>query len=374
MATGPWRVGVLFSRTGATGLSETEHVRGVELALAALNAAGGVNGRLVEAVVLDPASDAALYRAHAERLMTDEAVSVIFGCHTSDSRKAVLRSLERRNGLLWYPSTYEGFEYSANILYTGPVANQCAYPLAEYALAEYGRRVYFVGCDYVFPHETNRVMRDLVEARGGEVVGETYVPMLAPTAALERMLLDIRRVRPDVIFSTLVGETGRRFLRMRHDAGVAAPVASLTFMEGEARAVGPDACAGCLTAASYFAGVATDENDRFRRAFAACYGEDEPVSAWSAASFAQIGLFARALEIADALDPERLVQAAQGMEHAAPEGPVLIDDDNNHAWLTPRIGRLNAHGVFDVVWDAGELVRPDPYLATSPMPMRTAAR
>lgn len=369
MTTSPWRVGVLFSRSGATGLSETEHVRGVELALAELNAAGGVNGRPVEAVALDPASDAALYRAHAERLMTDEAVSVIFGCHTSDSRKAVLRSLERRNGLLWYPSTYEGFEYSANILYTGPVANQCAYPLADYALAEHGPRVHFAGCDYVFPRETNRVMRDLVEARGGEVVGETYVPMVASTAALERLLLEIRRARPDVIFSTLVGETGRRFMRMRHDAGVTAPVASLTFMEGEAREVGPAACAGCLTAASYFASVATDENNRFRRAFAARYGADEPVSAWSAASYAQVGMFARALEIAGALDPERLVLAAQGMEHAAPEGPVLIDPDNNHAWLTPRIGRLNAQGDFDVVWDAGELVRPDPYLATSPMPV-----
>lgn len=374
MAADAWRVGVLFSRSGATGLSEAEHVRGVDLALAEVNAAGGVGGRPIEAVALDPASDAALYRAHAERLMTDEAVSVIFGCHTSDSRKAVLRSLERRNGLLWYPSTYEGFEYSANVVYTGPVANQCAYPLAEYALAEHGGRVYFAGCDYVFPRETNRVMRDLVEARGGEVVGEAYVPMLAPTTALERVLVDIRRTRPDVIFSTLVGETGRRFLRMRHDAGIAAPVASLTFMEGEAQAVGADACAGCLTAASYFASVATDENRRFRRAFAARYGAEAPVSAWSAASYAQIGMFARALEIADALDPERLVQAAQGMEHAAPEGPVLLDADNNHAWLTPRIGRLNAQGAFDIVWDAGELVRPDPYLATSPMPVREAAR
>jgi ABC-type branched-subunit amino acid transport system substrate-binding protein len=359
---------MLFSRSGATGLTEAEHVRGAELAFAELNARGGVMGRPVEVVALDPASDMGLYRAHAERLMTDEAVSVIFGCHTSDSRKAVLRSLERRNGLLWYPSTYEGFEYSVNVLYTGPVANQCAYPLARYALAEHGPRFYFAGCDYVFPRATNRVMRDLVEAGGGEVAGETYVPMLAPTATLERLLVDIRRVRPDVIFSTMVGETGRAFCRMRHEAGIAAPVASLTLMEGEVAAVGAEACAGFLTAASYFAPVATDENARFRRAFADRFGADRPVSGWSAASYAQVGMFARALEIAGGLDPERLAQAAQGMEHAGPEGPILIDPDNNHAWLTPRIGRVNAQGGFDIVWDAGELVRPDPYLATSPMP------
>lgn len=372
MAAHPWRVGVLFSRSGATGVTEREHLLGAELAFAELNARGGVSGRPVEVVSLDPASDASLYRAHAERLMTTEAVSVIFGCHTSDSRKAVLRSIERRNGLLWYPSTYEGFEYSTNVLYTGPVANQCAYPLVAYALAEHGRRFAFVGCDYVFPRETNRVTRDLVESGGGEVVGESYVPMLAAPSALERLLVDIRRTRPDVIFSTLVGETGRAFCRMRHDAGIKAPVASLTLMEGEVAAIGAEACEGFLTAASYFATVATDENARFRRAFADRFGADQPVSAWSAASYAQVGMFAQALEIAGSLDPERLTQAAQGMEHAAPEGPVLIDPDNNHAWLTPRIGRVNAQGGFDVVWDAGELVRPDPYLATSPMPTAAA--
>ena len=107
-----WRVGVLFSRSGATAVSETEHFFGTALAIEELNNAGGVLGRPIEPVVYDPTSDPLTYRRYAERLLGDDGVNVIFGCSTSSCRKAVLPVVERRNGLLWYPSLYEGFEYS----------------------------------------------------------------------------------------------------------------------------------------------------------------------------------------------------------------------------------------------------------------------
>ena len=174
-----WRVGVLFSRSGATAISESEHFFGTALAIEELNHAGGVLGRSIEPVAYDPASDPLTYKRYAERLLGDEGVNVIFGCSTSSCRKAVLPVVERRNGLLWYPSLYEGFEYSPNVIYTGAAPNQNSFQLSEYLIQNGGRRFYFIGTDYIYPRESNRIMRDLVESRNGEVIGEKYVPMLA---------------------------------------------------------------------------------------------------------------------------------------------------------------------------------------------------
>lgn len=342
---------------------------GVLLAIDEINARGGVLGRRLEPVAYDPAGDTAAFRRDAERLMTEDGVSVIFGCHASDTRKVVLRSVERRNGLLWYPSSYEGFEYSPNVLYGAPVANQVLFPLADYAVSEHGGRVYLAGCDYVFPRETNRVMRDLVEARGGEILSETYVPLRASTEALRRLIDQIARAQPDFVFSTLVGEAGQAFLRMKHDAGSEVanlPVATMSVSEAEIARIGPHRCAGLIAAASYFRSIPGDANARFLAAVERRFGPGRPAGMWSASSYAQARLFAEALEATGTLDADRLAQTVAGMSFEAPEGLVRIDPENNHSWLTPRIGRANAAGEFDVVWSAPELVRPDPYLANSP--------
>ena len=168
-----WRVGVLFSRSGATAVSETEHFFGTALAIEELNNAGGVLGKPIEPVVYDPTSDPLTYRRYAERLLGDDAVNVIFGCSTSSCRKAVLPVVERRNGLLWYPSLYEGFEYSPNVIYTGAAPNQNSFQLSEYLIQNGCRHFYFIGTDYIYPRKSNRIMRDLVESRGGEVVRST---------------------------------------------------------------------------------------------------------------------------------------------------------------------------------------------------------
>lgn len=363
-----WRVGLLFSRSGLTGLSDSDHFYGAALAIEEVNRRGGVLGRAIDVVAYDPASESHLYREYAERLMTVDGVSVIFGCHTSASRKAVLRTIERRNGVLWYPSIYEGFEYSPNVLYTGAVSNQCAFPLVDHLFAEYGRRFVFVGADYIFPRETNRVMRDLIEARGGEVLDETYLPLASEDTELRAVVSRITRIEPDVVFCTLVGESGRRLYRMYHDAGIdhrRRPIASLTMAEGEVGAIGAERCVGHITSTTYFASLDTEANRTFVSAFRERFGAERTTSMWSAASYAQVLLFAQALEAADTLDAQRLVEAALGTAIEAPEGTILIDAENNHAWLTPRIGRVNAGGGFDIVWSAGELVRPDPYLAVS---------
>ncbi|HUO00104.1 MAG TPA: transporter substrate-binding domain-containing protein [Bradyrhizobium sp.] len=365
-----WRVGVLFSRSGLMAITESEHFFGTALAIEEINRAGGILGREIEVIAYDPGSVPEAYRRLADRLLTEDGASVIFGCSTSAERKAVLPAIERRNGLLWYPSLYEGFEYSPNVIYTGACPNQNSFPLAEYIVRKYGPRVYLIGSDYIYPRESNRIMRDLVESYSGQVAGEQYVAMEASEVELSRALDMIRMRAPDVVFSTIVGRTAQRFYRLYARKGfdpARMPIASLTMAEGEVREIGPEYCAGHLTAASYFGAVESENSMRFKDAFAKAYGADRPVSMWSASAYAQVKLFAKALAQAGSLDTQRLVEAAQGLSVDAPEGPVQIDADNNHVSLTPRIGRARSDGGFDIVWEGKGPIKPDPYLSVSPI-------
>ena len=365
-----WRVGVLFSRTGAMAVSESEHFFGTALAIQEINQAGGILGREIEVIAYDPGSAPETYRKMADQLLTEDGASVIFGCSTSAERKAVLPAIERRNGLLWYPSLYEGFEYSPNVIYTGAAPNQNSFPLAEYIVRKYGPRVYLIGSDYIYPRESNRIMRDLVESYAGQVAGEQYVPMEASDAELTRALELIRMRSPDVVFSTIVGRSAQRFYRLFVKIGfdpARLPIASLTMAEGEIREIGPQFCAGHLTAASYFGSLKHDSNTRFKTAFAKAFGAYRPVSMWSAGAYAQVKLFAMALTEAGSLDTQRLVDAALGLSLESPEGSIRIDPDNNPIWLTPRIGRARADGSFDIVWESKSPIKPDPYLSVSPI-------
>lgn len=365
-----WRVGVLFSRSGLMAITESEHFFGTALAIEEINKAGGVLGRDIEVIAYDPGSAPETYRKMADRLLTEDGASVIFGCSTSAERKAVLPAIERRNGLLWYPSLYEGFEYSSNVIYTGACPNQNSFPLAEYIVRKYGPRVYLIGSDYIYPRESNRIMRDLIESYAGQVAGEQYVAMEASDAELTRALELIRMRSPDVVFSTIVGRTAQRFYRLYAERGfdpARLPIASLTLAEGELREIGPEFCDGHLTAASYFGSLRSEGSNRFRAAFAKAFGADRPVSMWSAGAYAQVKLFAKALARAGSLDTQRLVDAALGLSLDAPEGSVQIDADNNHVWLTPRIGRARSDGEFDIMWEGKGPIKPDPYLSVSPI-------
>lgn len=175
----PWKVGVLFSCHGFMAVIEETQLRATLLAIDEINAAGGVNGREIVPTCYDPGSDAASFGRLAKRLMVSDDVSTIFGCYTSSSRKSVLPVVERLNGLLWYPTLYEGFEFSPNIIYTGSGPNQNGTELCRYLTMNFGPRFYFVGSDYIYPRESNRIMRDLLGKCGGSVVGECYLNLRA---------------------------------------------------------------------------------------------------------------------------------------------------------------------------------------------------
>lgn len=360
----PWRIGVLFSQTGVTRAIERTQLHGTLLAIEEINGAGGVNGRRIEPVVHDPASEPPRFRALAERLLDDEGVQVIAGCYMSSTRKAVLPVVERRNGLLLYPTLYEGFEYSRNIVYTGAAPNQNSRQLADYLVEHYGARVYMVGSDYIFPHEANRIMRDLITRRSGKILAEKYVPLDAADKPFRAIMRDIRRKEPDVVYSTVVGHATTHLYRAYAEAGfdpARMPIASLTTTEVEVDAMGVEAACGHLTAAPYFETLDSAANRRFVDSYRRRFGKGERTNAACEAAYYQIHLLAGALRRADSLDTERLRAALAGLEYEAPQGVVRIDPENHHTYVWPRVGRVGADGRFEIVAQGDAAVKPDPY-------------
>lgn len=371
MATGEsssadWRIGVLFSRSGATSVTESEHFFGTTLAIEEINAQGGVLNRKLAPIAYDPRGDSTEYRRLATRLLIDDEVNVIFGCSRSSSRKAVLPVIERNNGLLWYCSFYEGFEYSPNVIYTGAVPNQNSMQLAAYLLRNKGSRFFLVGADYIYPRESNRIMRDMVEQHGGEILDEVYLPIEATEAQLEEIVRDIVELQPDVVFSTVVGEAARLFYRLYRKHGLdpaRIPIASLSMAEEEVRLIGSELCEGHITSATYFNSLENESNKRFVALWRERFG-DRPTSTWSEMAYSQVHLFARALERTGSLDTGRLVQTAHAVTFDSPEGILSIDAENNHCSLTPRIGVCRSDGQFEIVWEGKGPIKPDPYLST----------
>ena len=361
----PLRVGILFSKTGVTSDIESSQLQGTLLAIEEINGSGGIDGRELQAVYYDPGSSPSTCKTLAEKLMADDGVRIILGCYMSSERKAVLPVVERWNGLLFYPTLYEGFEYSRNVIYTGAAPNQNSVQLAEYMMREFGSRVYMVGSDYIYPYESNRIMSDLLLERGGEKVGERYVKLGATAEDFDDVLVYIRNKRPDFIFSTVVGQATATFYRAYAESGLdpaRMPIGSLTTSETEVRQMGASIAKGHITAATYFQSIGSDANRRCLTKLKQRFGEDTVTNmCWEAAYF-QTYLLAAGLSAIGTDNVPQLVPALLGLEFTAPQGVVKIDADNHHAYLTPRIGRVREDGQFDILHEAKQPVKPDPYL------------
>src|SRR6202453_790395 len=248
----PWRVGVLFSQTGVTSAVEQSQLNATLLAIEEINSSGGVLGRRIEPVIYDPASDPKQFRSVAERLFQVDRIRLLFGCYMSSTRKAVLPVVESHRGLLFYPTLYEGFEYSRQCIYTGAAPNQNSLQLAKFLLSTYGNRFLLVGSNYIYPYESNRLMADFVMQGRGKVLDEIYVPLEAGPGDFEKVIGRIRKTSPDVIFSTVVGRGTSTFYEAYRSAGfdpAKMPIASLTTSEREGPETPREAAGGHITAA-----------------------------------------------------------------------------------------------------------------------------
>lgn len=363
----PTRVGVLFSETGVTSLIERAQRNATLLAIEEVNRAGGLNGSPIEPLVRDPASDPTLYGRLAEEMTARDGIGVIFGCYMSSTRKALLPVVERRRALLFYPTLYEGFEYSHHVIYTGAAPNQNSVQLCQFLLEQVGDRFAFVGSDYIYPRESNRIMRDLVSQAGGEVVFERYLPLSAGEADFEEVVRSAAAKGPDVIFSTVVGQATVAFYRAYRAAGLdpaKLPIASLTTSEAEVSAMGSEAAEGHITSAPYFASLENERNRRFVAAYESRFGGDTPVNHCTEAAYFQVHLFAEAVREAGSCEFDALAAALRGQAFEAPQGSVRIDPENNHTYLWPRLGRVGPNGRFQLLAESKAAVKPDPYLVT----------
>jgi branched-chain amino acid transport system substrate-binding protein len=364
----PIRVGVLFSRNGITSRVELSQLLGTYFAIREVNDAGGIDGRELVAIHYDPECIPRNYRLLAEKMIQEDDVNVIFGCYMSTTRKAVMPVVEKWQRLLFYPTPYEGFEFSRNIIYTGAAPNQNSAPLAEYMFKHFGKRVYLVGSDYIYPYESNRIMSDFIlERPGGAKLAERYVRLDATERDFLPIVQEIRAMQPDFVFSTVVGRGTRMLYQAYADAGLnpsKIPIASLTTGEVEVSEMGLRIAAGHITAAPYFQSVDSKINRACLARYKALFGSQvDPNMCWEAAYF-QVHMFARAMQQAGSDEIDRLLPYLLGSEFEAPQGRVCIDPANHHTRLYPRIGRVTTDGSFDIVAESLDGVDPEPYRVT----------
>lgn len=356
------RLGILHAQTGPMAVSEKPMIEAELMAIDEINAAGGVMGMKIEGVVVDTASSPQEAARKAETLITESKVAAIIGCWTSACRKAVKPVIESHEALLIYPMAYEGLEASSNIIYTGAAPNQQVLPATNWAFSNLGKRFLLVGSDYIWPHAINAIIADQITTLGGQVAGEIYLPFgsLDASAIIEK----IRETKPDVILSSIVGDSNPPFYRALKQAGFTPekmPVISFSIAENEADAFDPQIIAGHYAAWGYFQSIERPENTAFVERFKAHTKTTQSLSDVIETAYFSVHLWARAIDRAESVDPGEVLSSMRGLSYNAPEGIVTIDPSTHHTWRNVNVGQVLSDGDIRIVWSADHAIRPVPY-------------
>lgn len=358
------KVGVLFSQSGPMAVSENAHLQGILLACDEINSAGGAGGRMIEPVILDPAGSDQRYAQLATELLLKHRVDAIFGCCLSTSRKAVLPVVERFNGILFYPSVYEGFEYSPNVIYGGAVPNQVIVPLLEYVFEKHGKNIALIGSDTLYAREINRIVMEFVADSGGRIVGPRYFEFGTQPGEFAPFLQAIRDQGASAIISTTVGDESVRLYEChaQFEDQSMPPIASLTTTESELARMSIHARQGHLSVLPYFGTLDRPDSVRFREAFTARFGHQSCPGVYSEVCYTQLHLYAQAVARLGTTDSQAVLAALPEIVFKGPGGDMMLDADTNHSLLRPLVGLSREDGEFDVVWRGPHMVRADPYL------------
>ncbi len=360
-AAEPVKVGILHSLTGTIAIAEAHVVDAEKLAIDEINRSGGVLGRQILPVVEDGASDNPTFAEKAQKLLVSDKVSVVFGCYTGASRKAVVPVFERYNGLLYYPTYDIGLELSKNLMYTGQEATQSIVQAVDW-LAKNGKKTfYLVGSDYIWPRTTNRIAQTIIPKLGGRVVGEDYFPLGA--VEFSSVINKIQATKPDVIVSTVVGGSNVAFYKQLNSVGITGktqPIMAMAVTEEEAIGIGTENLTGVMTCMGYFQSIPTDRNRAFVAAFKAKYGADRVVGDTLETAYTSVYLWKKAVEKAGSFDVPKVVAASSNLELDAPEGLVRIHATNHHLWKHARIGTFKPDGQVDIIYES-PLLEPNPF-------------
>lgn len=357
------KVGILHSLSGTMAISETTVVDAEKLAIKEINEAGGVLGKQIVAIEEDGASDWPTFAEKAEKLIDQDNVATVFGCWTSASRKAVLPVFESKQHMLWYPVQYEGQECSQNIFYTGAAPNQQIEPAVDWLLENQGTQFFLVGSDYVFPRTANTIIKEQVAAKGGEIVGEDYLPL--GNTEVTPIITKIKAALPDggVIFNSLNGDSNVAFFKQLQGAGMGPdkyPVMSVSIAEEEVRQIGKEFLLGHYAAWNYFMTVDNPQNTQWVADFQSEYGDDRVTNDPMEAAYIMVYIWKQAVEQAGTTDIPAVREAAYGQTLEAPEGLVTMNP-NHHLSKTVRIGQVRDDGLFDIVWSTEGPIDPVPW-------------
>ena len=374
------KVGVLHSLSGTMAISETVLKDTILMEIEALNARGGLLGKKVEAVVVDPASNWPLFAERARQLLSKDKVAVIFGCWTSVSRKSVLPVVEELNGLLFYPVQYEGEELSRNVFYTGAAPNQQAIPAVEYLMSKDGgsaKRFVLLGTDYVYPRTTNKILRAFLKSKGipDSDIMEEYTPF--GHSDYQSIIAKIKRFAAEgkktAVVSTINGDSNVPFYKELGNQGLKAtdvPVVAFSVGEEELRGVDTKPLVGHLAAWNYFMSLKNPTNDEFIKQWSA-YAKaknipghkDRPLTNDPMeASVIGFRMWAQAVTKAKSTDVDKVRVAMAGQTVKAPSGIVSkMDEKNHHLHKSVFIGEIKADGQFNVVWKTKGPVKAQPW-------------
>jgi urea transport system substrate-binding protein len=373
-ATGPIKVGILHSLSGTMAISETS-LRDVDLmTIDEINAKGGVLGRQIEAVVVDPASNWPLFAEKARELLQKEQVAAVFGCWTSVSRKSVLPVFEELNGLLFYPVQYEGEESSYNVFYTGAAPNQQAIPAVEYLMSDKGggaKRFVLLGTDYVYPRTTNKILRYFLHSKGvsDDDIKEEYTPF--GHSDYQTIVSEIKKFAPGkrtAVISTINGDSNVPFYKELANQGLKAqdiPVVAFSVGEEELRGIDTKPLVGHLAAWNYFMSINTPENKAFIDEWKAYVkaknlpdGDKRVTNDPMEASYIGIHMWAQAVAQAGTTNVDAVRQALGYQVVRGPTGfDIALDAKNHHLHKPVFIGEVQANGQFRVVWKTDGPIR-----------------
>ncbi|WP_250534476.1 urea ABC transporter substrate-binding protein [Caballeronia sp. AZ10_KS36] len=375
--TGPIKVGVLHSLSGTMAISETSLKDTALMTIADINKNGGVMGRQLEAVVVDPASNWPLFAEKARQLLTQDKVACVFGCWTSVSRKSVLPVFEELNGLLFYPVQYEGEEMSRNVFYTGAAPNQQAIPAVEYLMGPEGgsaKRFFLLGTDYVYPRTTNKILRAFLHSKGVKDadIQEVYTPF--GHSDYQTIVANIKTFSQGgktTVVSTINGDSNVPFYKELGNQGLKAtdvPVVAFSVGEEELRGIDTKPLVGHLAAWNYFMSVKNPNNKKFETQFAEWVktqnlpgGDKRVTNDPMEATFVGIHMWKQAVEKAKSTDVDKVRTAMIGQSFAAPSGFTLTMDGNHHLHKPVMIGEIRGDGQFNVVWKTKTAIRAQPW-------------
>ncbi|WP_137923036.1 urea ABC transporter substrate-binding protein [Cupriavidus sp. 2SB] len=373
----PIKVGILHSLSGTMAISETSLKDVALMTIDEINKSGGVLGRKLEPVVVDPASNWPLFAEKARQLITKDKVAVTFGCWTSVSRKSVLPVYEELNSLLFYPVQYEGEEMSKNVFYTGAAPNQQAIPAVEYLMSKEGggaKRYFLLGTDYVYPRTTNKILRAFLKSKGvaDKDIEEVYTPF--GHSDYQTIVANIKKFSQGgktAVISTINGDSNVPFYKELGNAGLKAkdvPVVAFSVGEEELRGIDTKPLVGHLAAWNYFMSVKNPENDAFKKQWAAWVkannlpGADKRVTNDPMeATYVGIHMWAQAVKKAGTTDPDKVRAAMYGQTFKSPDGFTLTMGDNHHLYKPVMIGEVKGDGQFNVVWKTAKPIRAQPW-------------